>query len=84
MENSSLLPVFESKRDIMATLSMVMDAAEPFMQPELWRQLRDYDRRDFHPNDSDTTELVATWREELFGAEGALNDKLVGPSKAAA
>lgn len=56
----------------------------PFMQPELWRLLRDYDRHDFHPNDRDTTALVATWREELFGAEGTLNDKLAGATKAAA
>ena len=31
-----------------------------------------------HPDDSDTTESVETWREELFGEHGALNDKLIG------
>ncbi|MBV9412553.1 MAG: metal-dependent hydrolase [Acidimicrobiia bacterium] len=49
----------------------------PIMDPELWRQLKDYDRPDFHPDDRDTTELVARWREELFGQQGTLNDKLV-------
>lgn len=43
---------------------------------KLWEQLKDYDRPDFHPNDSDTEELVATWRAQLFGDEGRLNDKL--------
>jgi uncharacterized protein len=46
------------------------------VQPEIWRQLRDYDRPDFHPDDRDTTALVERWRIELFGPEGTLNDKL--------
>jgi predicted metal-dependent hydrolase len=49
----------------------------PIMKRELWDQLRDYNRRDFHPDDSDTTELVERWRNELFGEDGTLNDKLV-------
>ena len=48
----------------------------PLLTRELWNQLRDYNRRDFHPDDRDTTELVARWREDLFGASGTLNDKL--------
>jgi hypothetical protein len=40
-------------------------------------QLRDYNRPDFHPDDSDTNELVERWRKELFGEYGTLNDKLV-------
>lgn len=48
----------------------------PVMRRELWDQLRDYERPDFHPDDRDTTELVERWRAELFGAEGTLNDKL--------
>src|SRR3954449_6507123 len=49
----------------------------PIMDKELWRQLKDYDRPDFHPDDRDTTELVARWGAELFGEQGTLNDKLV-------
>jgi predicted metal-dependent hydrolase len=45
---------------------------------EVWRQLKDYNRPDFHPDDRDTSELVTRWRAELFGAEGTLNGKLVG------
>jgi predicted metal-dependent hydrolase len=48
----------------------------PIMQQHVWRQLRDYDRPDFHPDDHDTNELVERWRAELFGADGMLNDKL--------
>jgi predicted metal-dependent hydrolase len=48
----------------------------PFLSRELWRQLKDYNRPDFHPDDSDTTELVERWRGALFGEHGSLNDKL--------
>ncbi len=48
----------------------------PIMRRELWRQLRDYNRPDFHPDDRDTSELVERWRTELFGEHGTLNDKL--------
>ena len=48
----------------------------PIMKRELWLQLKDYNRPDFHPNDRDTTELVERWRNELFGEHGTLNDKL--------
>ena len=50
----------------------------PLLSRELWDQLRDFDRPDFHPDDRDTTELVERWRTELFGDEGALNAQLVG------
>jgi predicted metal-dependent hydrolase len=49
----------------------------PILSKDLWRQLKDYDRPDFHPDDRDTNALVEKWREELFGATGTLNDKLV-------
>ena len=48
----------------------------PIMRREVWLQLRDYNRPDFHPDDRDTTALVERWREELFGDNGSLNDKL--------
>jgi len=46
------------------------------MQRELWLQLKDYNRSDFHPDDRDTSALVERWREELFGQHGTLKDKL--------
>jgi len=35
-----------------------------------------YFRPGFHPNDRDTTALLATWRDELFGPNGVLREKL--------
>ena len=52
--------------------------ASPLADPAIWAQLKDYNRPDFHPDDSDTNELVESWRAELFGADGTLNDKLIG------
>jgi len=49
----------------------------PVLSKEIWLQLRDYNRPDFHPDDSDTTELVERWKAELFGDHGTLNDKLL-------
>jgi predicted metal-dependent hydrolase len=48
----------------------------PFVSLDVWRRLRDYNRPDFHPDDRDTSDLVATWRAELFGPEGRIRDKL--------
>jgi len=31
-----------------------------------------------HADDSDTTQLVKIWRNELFGEHGARNDTLIG------
>ncbi len=50
----------------------------PVVSKELWLQLKDYNRPDFHPDDRDTNELVTKWREELFGSHGTLNDLLTG------
>lgn len=38
----------------------------PFASAKAARQLLQYHRRGFHPNDRDTSELVAHWRNELF------------------
>jgi predicted metal-dependent hydrolase len=50
----------------------------PVINRAVWDQLKDYNRTGFHPDDSDTTELVETWRQRLFGEQGSLNDKLIG------
>lgn len=50
----------------------------PFVRRDLWLRLCDYDRPDFHPDDHDTRALVQDWRERLFGADGSLNDRLMG------
>jgi len=51
------------------------------MRRELWLQLRDYNRRDFHPDDCDTTALVEHWRRELFAEGGTLRDRLDARSR---
>ncbi|WP_183101122.1 metal-dependent hydrolase [Nocardioides pelophilus] len=48
----------------------------PFLAPDVARSLADYLRRGFHPSDHDNKELLQTWTEELFGAEGSLADHL--------
>jgi uncharacterized protein len=54
----------------------------PFVSRELWQQLKVYDRPDFHPDDNNTDELVARYRDELFGQDGTLNDTLASASAA--
>jgi hypothetical protein len=48
----------------------------PFARPRAVRQLFQYNHRGFHPDDRDTTELIATWRTKLFGSDGDLVDVL--------
>jgi len=48
----------------------------PFFSMRAARQLFQYHRRGFHPNDRDTTELIAVWRAKLFGSDGTLTDLL--------
>jgi hypothetical protein len=57
--------------------------ASPVLRKAVWDQLKDYDRKDFHPDDSDTNELVEIWRATLFGEDGTLNDKLMTRGAAA-
>ncbi len=52
--------------------------ATPMFRREIWQQLREYDRPGFHPDDRDTTELAAYWREILFGENGLMLDRLAG------
>jgi predicted metal-dependent hydrolase len=37
----------------------------PFFSRAVLRRLHDYDRRDFHPDDHDTNDLLAAWRTQL-------------------
>lgn len=49
----------------------------PILQRSTWEQLKAYERRGFHPDDHDTTDLVTEWSERLFGEDGTMRDKLV-------
>lgn len=55
----------------------------PMFRREIWDQLCDYDRRDFHPDDRDTTHLVELWGDALFGDHGSMVHRLPGGSPAA-
>ncbi len=57
--------------------------SSPVVSKGIWRQLKDYDRPDFHPDDHDTSELLQAWRERLFGDSGEITDLLVAPTSAA-
>jgi len=46
----------------------------PFFSLRALRQLFQYHRRGFHPNDRDTTALIVEWRAKLFGSDGKLTD----------
>ena len=50
----------------------------PFVSWRAVRILAEYHRPGFHPNDRDTTQLIADWRQALFGREGQLTEVLAG------
>ena len=45
-------------------------------EPRRLHRLNTYNRKGFHPDDWDATELIERWKAELFGTEGALVDHL--------
>jgi uncharacterized protein len=51
---------------------------QPFMSWRALKILAEYHKPGFHPNDRDTTQLIADWRQALFGREGELNEVLAG------
>ena len=63
-----------TRRNIRGTLRHLRSS--PFLTKDMWTKLRDYNRPGFHPDDHDTSELVAQWRDELFGVDGRLLDKV--------
>ncbi|CAN5569051.1 metal-dependent hydrolase [soil metagenome] len=55
--------------------------SSPWLTKDVRRRIRDYNRPGFHPNDHDATDLLAEWREKLFGEQGTLNDHLAGAAR---
>lgn len=45
---------------------------QPIVSREIWEQLKEYERRGFHPHDRPTHDLIDAWRERLFGADGEM------------
>lgn len=52
--------------------------SNPFVDVRVVRALRDYNRRDFHPDDHDNKALTDRWRTELFSPSGTLTPRLAG------
>ena len=55
----------------------------PWVRKDVRRRIRDYNRRDFHPEDHDATELLVLWRDRLFGEEGTLAGRVKGAAATA-
>jgi hypothetical protein len=49
----------------------------PFVSLRAVRILAQYHRPGFHPNDRHTSQLIAEWRQALFGTDGQLTELLV-------
>lgn len=56
--------------------------SSPFLSRRSWAQLKSYEQPGFHPDDHDTSALVAEWRNLLFGPEGQLRARLVSTRQA--
>jgi uncharacterized protein len=56
--------------------SLVRLPKAPFVSLRAVRILAQYHRPGFHPNDRDTTALIAEWRQALFGRDGQLTEVL--------
>lgn len=54
----------------------------PLFTREVWEELKAYERKGFHPSERPNTELIATWREYLFGADGTMTSTLRGSALA--
>jgi predicted metal-dependent hydrolase len=50
----------------------------PFVSMKALRMLAQYHRHGFHPNDRDTKQLIAEWRQALFGGDGELRELRAG------
>lgn len=50
----------------------------PLLGRETAAMIREYNRRGFHPEDRDTTELLTGWRMRLFGPEGQMRHRIKG------
>jgi hypothetical protein len=56
---------------------------QPIVSRAVWDQLKEYERRGFHPDDRPTQDLIDAWREQLFGADGQMRYALAGTTRSA-
>ena len=64
------------RHPVMLARSFAWLPRSSFVSMKALRILAQYHRRGFHPNDRDTTQLIAQWREALFCQAGELTDVL--------
>jgi hypothetical protein len=64
------------RRPLKLAASFARLPRSPFVSLRAVRILAEYHRPGFHPNDRDTTKLIADWREALFGRDGDLVEVL--------
>jgi predicted metal-dependent hydrolase len=83
MVTGSLLRDRETYRRGVLRQSFKRFRTSPVVSREIWLKLKDYNRRDFHPDDHDTEALLDQWRTELFGEYGSLNQLLVAGRRGA-
>ncbi len=67
---------YARRHPVQVARSMWKLRKSPFTQAAPVKLLFSYHRRGFHPNDRQTEQLIATWREKLFGPEGTLVELL--------
>ena len=67
---------YARRHPVQLARSMARLRKSPFTKAGPVRQLFEYHRRGFHPNDRGTAEMISTWREKLFGREGTLVELL--------
>lgn len=67
-------PATYDRRRLLSSLAKLRDS--PWLTRQVRGHIRSYNRRNFHPDDRDATELVERWRTAMFGADGTLVDRL--------
>lgn len=66
------------RHPIVTAKSLAKVRHSPWLSKTIRRKIGDYQRPDFHPDDHESDHLLAHWRQELFGDEGTLTDRLAG------
>ncbi len=66
------------RHPIVTAKSLAKVRRSPWLTKDVRRKIGDYQRPDFHPDDHDSDEMLAFWRQELFGDTGTLSDRLAG------
>ncbi|WP_235663965.1 metal-dependent hydrolase [Mycolicibacter terrae] len=62
----------EGRRQPFRILKETVQMLRNPMWKGFYSDMRPFNKRDFHPDQIDTTELVARWQQELFGTAGQL------------